>query len=316
MQAPDKVEEFPGQWILKMDPRAEQTVRACAACGSNDAESLGVKNGLEILSCRRCSSVYTPYSPWYSSEFYYETYYWDQNLEPPSFVQSRLEEIIGQFASYRQTNRLLDIGCGAGNLLLAAQKSGWNAQGLDVSPNAVKHVRELGFQVFHGELSDAQFPREQFDVITAAELLEHLPDPRAALQEIARLLRPGGMFWTTTPHARGLAARVLGLKWRCISPPEHLQLFSAHGLKSLMVDVGFRDIRLQTTGSNPIEIWNAARRKKAPVTTEQHYDRVLTGYQLNETLMKSRSRRALKNVLNGVLNISRLGDSLKVFATR
>ena len=316
MQASDKVEKKPGHWILNMDPRTEKPVRACAACGSNDAETLGVKNDLEILSCRRCSSVYTPYSPWFTSELWYETYYSDQNLEPPAFVQTRLEEILGQFAAYRQTNRLLDIGCGAGNLLLAARKSGWEAQGLDVSPNAVKHVRELGFEVFQGELRDAHLPSEQFDVITAAELLEHLPDPRVELQEIARLLRPGGLFWTTTPHARGLAARVLGLKWRCISPPEHLQLFSVDGLKSLMHDVGFREIRVQTTGSNPIEIWNAARRKKAPVTTEQHYDRVLTGYQLNETFMKSRSRRALKSFVNSALNISRLGDSLKVFATR
>ena len=314
MQAPDKVDE--GFWLLKMDPRAEKTVRACAACGSSDAQSMGIKNELEILSCRRCSTVYTPYLPWYSSEVYYETYYWDQNLEPPAFVQSRLEEIVAEFAPYRQTNRLLDIGCGAGNLLRAARNGGWEAQGLDVAVNAAKHVRELGFEVFHGELRDAQFPGAHFDVITAAELLEHLPDPRAELKEIARLLRPGGLFWTTTPHARGLAARVLGLKWRCISPPEHLQLFSANGLKSLMLDVGFREIRVQTTGSNPIEIWNAARRKKAPVTTEQHYDRVLTGYQLNESLMKSKSRRALKSVLNSALNISRLGDSLRVFATR
>ena len=314
MQAPDKVDE--GFWLLKMDPRAEKTVRACAACGSSDAQSMGIKNELEILSCRRCSTVYTPYLPWYSSEVYYETYYWDQNLEPPAFVQSRLEEIVAEFAPYRQTNRLLDIGCGAGNLLRAARKSGWDAQGVDVAVNAAKHVRELGFEVFRGELRDAHFPAGHFDVITAAELLEHLPDPRAELNEIVRLLRPGGLFWTTTPHACGLAARVLGLKWRCISPPEHLQLFSANGLKSLMRDVGFREIRVQTTGSNPIEIWNAARRKKAPVTTEQHYDRVLTGYQLNESLMKSRSRRALKSVLNSVLNASRLGDSLKVFATR
>lgn len=316
MQAPDKVEEKPGHWILNMDPRAEQPVRACAACGSNDAQSLGIKNELQILSCRRCLTVYTPYSPWYSSELWYETYYRDQNLVPPAFVQTRLEEIVAEFARYRKTNRLLDLGCGAGNLLLAARKNGWDAQGLDVAPNAIQHVRELGFEVFHGELLDARLPSEHFDVITAAELLEHLPDPRAELKEIARLLRPGGLFWTTTPHARGLAARVLGLKWRCISPPEHLQLFSVQGLKSLMLDVGFREIRLQTTGSNPIEIWNAARKKKAPVTTEQHYDRVLTGYQLNESLMKSRSRRALKNILNGVLNASRLGDSLKVFATR
>lgn len=316
MQPPDKVEECPAQWIVNLDPRSEKIVRPCAACDSNEAESLGYKNGFEMFSCRRCNSLYTPYSPWYSSQRYYETYYWDQNLVPPPFVQTRLEEIAGEFASYRQTNRLLDIGCGAGNLLLAAQKNGWEAQGLDVSLQAVEHVRELGFEVFHGELRNAQLPAEHFDVITAAELLEHLPDPRAELREIARLLRPGGLFWTTTPHARGLAARVLGLKWRCITPPEHLQLFSVNGLTSLMFEVGFREIRLQTTGSDPIEIWNAVRGKKAPVTIEQHYDRVLTSYQLNRSLMKSRSRRALKSVLNGLLNASRLGDSLKVFATR
>ena len=300
-----------------MDPRAEKTLRACAACGSSESRPLGVKHGFSLVVCRKCATVYTPYSPWYSSEFYYETYYKDESLSPPPFVQTRLEEITAEFAPYRQTNRLLDIGCGAGNLLMAARKNGWNAQGLDVSSNAAKHVRGLGFEVFHGELHEAQFPAGHFDVITAAEFLEHLPEPRLVLAEIARLLRPGGVLWTTTPHARGLSARVLGVKWRCIWPPEHLQLFSAGGLKSLLHDVGFRRIRVQTTGGNPMEILHAMGGKKdAPRTVDQHFDRVATGYQLNESLMKSRPRRALKNILNGVLNLSRLGDSLKVFATR
>lgn len=317
MQAPDKVEEFAGQWILDQDPRAEKTLRACAACGSNDARRLGVKNKFEIVSCRKCSSVYTPYSPWYTSEYYYETYYKEESLSPPEFVQTRLAEITSEFAHYRRTNRLLDIGCGAGDLLLAARKNSWNGQGLDVSSHAVKHVRELGFEVFQGELREAKFPSEHFDVITAAEFLEHLPDPRAVLKEVARLLRPGGLFWTTTPHARGLSARVLGLKWRCIWPPEHLQLFSASGLKSLLLDVGFRKVRVQTTGGNPLEILHAMGGKKnVPKTVDQHFDRVLTGYQLNESLMRSRSRRALKDIVNSVLNVSCLGDTLKVFATR
>jgi SAM-dependent methyltransferase len=300
-----------------MDPRAEKTLRPCAACGSTDARPLGVKHGFSLVVCRKCSTIYTPYSPWYSSEFYYETYYKDESLSPPPFVQTRLEEITAEFAPYRQTNRLLDIGCGAGNLLMAARKNGWHAQGLDVSLNAARHVRELGFEVFHGELHEAQLPAGHFDVITAAEFLEHLPEPRLVLTEIARLLRPGGLLWTTTPHARGLSGRVLGVKWRCIWPPEHLQLFSAGGLKSLLVDVGFRDIRVQTTGGNPMEILHAMGGKKdAPKTEDQYFDRVATGYQLNESLMKSRPRRALKNIINGVLNFSRLGDSLKVFATR
>ena len=318
MQAPKKVEEFSGQRILAMDQRADKMLRVrCVACGSAGAQPLGVKNELEIVSCRKCATVYTPYSPWYSSEYYYHTYYPQQSLSPPPFVQTRLEEITAGFARYRQTNRLLDIGCGAGNLLVAARKNGWNPQGLDVAPNAIDHVRELGFEVFLGELQKAQFPSQHFDVITAAEIIEHLSDPRSLLEEIARILRPGGLFWTTTPHARGLSARVLGLKWRCVWPPEHLQLFSIGGLTALLRDVGFGEIRVHTTGGNPVEILHAmGGNKDAPRTTDQHFDRVLTSYQLNESLMKSRPRRAVKDMVNGMLNITRLGDSLKVFAVR
>jgi len=315
--APEQV-EFAGQRILAMDSRAERMLRrVCVACGSESAQAVGVKNELELLRCRECRTLYTPYSPWYSSELFYEVYYAEESLSPPAFVQTRLEEITAGFSSYRQSNRLLDIGCGAGNLLLAARKNGWNAQGLDVAEQATEHVRTLGFEVFHGELQQAQFPSQHFDVITAAEILEHLSDPRLLVQEVARILRPGGLFWTTTPHARGLSARVLGLNWRCIWPPEHLQLFSMAGIKALLRDAGFRQVRFQTTGGNPIEILHAIGAKKnAPKALDQRFDRVATSYQLNETLMKSRSRRVVKDVINGMLNASRLGDSLKVFAIR
>ena len=318
MQAQEQAEQFAGQRILAMDTRSERMLRvSCVACGFNDSQPVGVKNDLDLVSCRKCLTLYTPYSPWYSSEYYYDTYYPEASLSPPAFVQTRLEEITAEFAPHRKTNRLLDIGCGAGNLLQAARKNGWNAQGLDVSPSAIKHVRQLGFEVFQGELQNAGLPAQQFDVITAAEILEHLSDPRLLLLEVSRLLRPGGLFWTTTPHARGLSARLLGLNWRCVWPPEHLQLFSAKGMKTLLRDVGFKQIRVRTTGGNPFEIFHALGTKKdAPKTADQHFDRVLTGYQLNESLMKSRSRRAVKDLINGMLNLSRLGDSLKVYAVR
>jgi len=317
MQSPNNIEDFAGQRILAMDPRAEKATRACVACGSGKAEKLGVKNELDIVSCRHCRTIYTPYSPWYSSAYYYVDYYKQDDIAAPDFIKQRLDEITAGFAPYRRTNKLLDIGCGAGNLLEAARNHGWQAQGLDVSPNAVKHVRGLGLEVFEGELQAAQYSAGEFDVITAAELLEHLFEPRALLQELARILRPGGLFWTTTPHARGISARLLGLKWRCIWPPEHLQLFSVAGLTALLREVGFREIRVATTGGNPVEIWHAlGGNKAAPKTVDQHFDRVLTSYQLNESLMKSRSRRAFKSTVNGFLNLSRLGDSMKVFAVR
>jgi SAM-dependent methyltransferase len=312
------LDQSPTNWILSQDPRIEKTQRACVACGSTNARPLGVKNEFDVVSCLGCDSVYTPYSPWYSSAHFYTGFYLNQEeLSPPAFINTRLEEITAEFSSYRNTNRLLDVGCGAGNLLQAARKNGWNAQGLDVSAGAVKHVRGLGFEVYEGELQEAAFPSAHFDVVTAAELLEHLIDPQPLLQEVARILRPGGLFWTTTPHARGLSGRVLGLQWRCIWPPEHLQLFSIRGVKKLLHDAGFRQLRINTTGGNPIEIFHAmGGAKTAPKTVDQHFDRVTTSYQLNESLMKSRSRRVLKNTVNSFLNLSRLGDSLKVFAVR
>ena len=312
------LKESPTPWILSEDPRSEKTRRACVACGSTNARPLGVKNELEVVTCAGCGSVYTPYSPWYSSAFFYTGFYLsEEELSPPAFINTRLEEITAGFSSYRDNNRLLDIGCGAGNLLQAARKNGWNAQGLDVSAGAVQHVRSLGYEVFEGELQDAAFPAQHFDVVTAAELLEHLIDPRPLLQEVARILRPGGLFWTTTPHARGLSGRMLGLKWRCVWPPEHLQLFSIRGLTKLLRDAGFRQLRIQTTGGNPVEIFHAmGAAKSAPKTADQHFDRVTTSYRLNEAMMQSRSRRVLKNTVNSFLNLSRLGDSLKVFAVK
>ena len=312
------LKESPTPWILSEDPRSEKTRRACVACGSTNARPLGVKNELEVVTCAGCGSVYTPYSPWYSSAFFYTGFYLsEEELSPPAFINTRLEEITADFSSYRDNNRLLDIGCGAGNLLQAARKNGWNAQGLDVSAGAVQHVRSLGYEVFEGELQDAAFPAQHFDVVTAAELLEHLIDPRPLLQEVARILRPGGLFWTTTPHARGLSGRMLGLKWRCVWPPEHLQLFSIRGLTKLLRDAGFRQLRIQTTGGNPVEIFHAmGAAKSAPKTADQHFDRVTTSYRLNEAMMQSRSRRVLKNTVNSFLNLSRLGDSLKVFAVK
>lgn len=325
MQASEKIEEFAGQRILAEDPRSEKATRVCVACGSSHARKLGIKNELNIVRCRHCYSLYTPYSPWYSSEYFYLGYYLKpEEVETPAFVKKRLEEITADFAPYRQSNRLLDLGCGAGDLLQAARNHGWQGQGLDVSSQAAKHVRELGFEVFVGELETAEFPSAHFDVVTAAELIEHVFEPRALVREVARILRPGGLFWLTTPHARGLSARLLGLQWQCIWPPEHLQLFSIAGLRALLREAGFRDVRVDTTGGNPIEIWHALSgawnmtrgAKEAPAAVDQHFDRVLTSYELNESLMKSRSRRALKSTVNSFLNLSRLGDSMKVFAVR
>ena len=317
MQTHDEIEEFAGQRILAMDPRSEKPSRVCPACSSSKARKVGTKNELEIVSCMQCQSLYCPYSPWYNSEMYYGDYYTHHGIDEPPLVARRLSEITADFSRYRQTNRLLDVGCGAGSLLQAARDNGWEAQGIDVSASAVSHSRNLGFEVFHGELNEAQLAKGQFDVITAVEILEHLFDPAKVVNEIHRLLRPGGLFWLTTPNCRSLAARLMGLGWRVVSPPEHLQLFSVEGLRTLLLRAGFTEVQLKTSGGNPIDLCRALKKREKDIQTPQeNFDSVARNYRLNEAMTKSNARRALKNAVNRLLNLSRLGDSLKAFAIR
>lgn len=292
--------------------------RLCPACDSAAERVRGVKNGFQMLSCQRCETLYTPWVPDSLVEKYYDSYYTPKKLVIPSFVSGRLNEIISEFSPYRRTNRLLDVGCGSGSLLEAAARGGWTAEGLEVSQSAVDHARGLGFKVFCGEMAAANYPTGFFDVVTASEVFEHVPDPQSLIRDIARVLRPGGLLWATTPHGRGLSAQALGLKWSAVSPPKHLQLFSVPGIRKALVAAGFHTSRILTEGTNPFEILQALRNSRHTPSgvSDVKSGFVVSSYELNEALTKNRSRKALKSTVNWMLNVSHLGDSLKIWAER
>ncbi len=298
-------------------PENDPVARNCPACNSSKGRKQGRKNDFDILVCGSCGTLYTQTLPTLSTSQDYDAYYGVENLSVPEFIKRRLDEIVSDFEPYRRTNRLLDIGCGAGSVLEAARKAGWKAEGVEISRPAVDHVRAAGFEAFCGELTEARYPTGHFDVVTASELLEHVPEPGHLVSEVARILRPGGLWWATTPHSKGASGQLLKLDWSVISPPEHLHLFSARGLQGLLLSHGFRRVRIKTEGVNTIELLRRARgRSISNNDKSEGFDRVRTSYQLNEALVSSAPRRAVKDVLNGLLRVSRLGDSLKVWAER
>lgn len=289
----------------------------CPGCNSPASLPRGCKEGFQLVSCRLCKTLYTSHLPNTEDAETYEDYYHEENLTVPAFINQRLDEIVADFAPYRQTGALLDVGSGAGTLLEAARRAGWQSFGVDVVERAVEHARDMGFEVFCGTLQEARYPDNYFDVATASELLEHLSDPQEVLQEIARVLRPGGLLWLTTPNGRGVSAQLLGLKWSMVHPPEHLQLFSRDGSNRMLAAAGFRQVRVATEGLNPYELLQGLRKRQmGSPTTNPGKARVASGYQLNEAMMASPSRRLLKSALNSLLNLSRLGDSLKIWAEK
>lgn len=168
-------------------------------------------------------------------------------------------------------------------------------------------------------MSEAKYPGDHFDVVAASEVLEHVADPSAFVREVARILRPGGLLWATTPHGKGISARVLGSRWSVIAPPEHLQLFSARGMKKMLSDAGFSRARVVAKGVNPFELMRKLRSagdERQAAHNGGGYERVESGYHLNEMLTKSPARKLLKNSANAALGATRLGDSLKVWAVK
>jgi SAM-dependent methyltransferase len=297
---------------------SEHWKRSCPACQSGSSIDRGRKNGFQLLSCEKCGTVYTRELPGLSSAQDYDGYYTDANLSVPEFIHRRLDEIVADFGRYRQGNRLLEIGFGAGTFLQAAQRAGWNAEGVEVSKTAADHGSAEGLKTFCGDLADAHYDDGSFDVVIASELLEHVPSPKVMIREVARIVRSGGLFWATTPNSKGVSARLLGMEWSIVSPPEHLHLFSEDGLRGLLLSEGFRSCDVRTEGINPVELLSRLRRQEDNngQKLSADIDRVSTGYQLNEALLKSRSRRAVKNLMNGLLRLSHLGDSLKIRAER
>lgn len=128
------------------------------------------------------------------------------------------ERVAAHLAGDVRGLRVLDFGCGSGVLLDCLAGARVRA-GVDVSQEALSRARaRCGRDVFlvrvgiHGALP---FADETFHLAVSTEVLEHVPDERLVLGEIARVLRPGGRLILTTPHKHWLSGLDVGnLKFR------------------------------------------------------------------------------------------------------
>jgi 2-polyprenyl-3-methyl-5-hydroxy-6-metoxy-1,4-benzoquinol methylase len=146
--------------------------------------------------------------------------------------------------------KLLDVGCGTGAFLREARARGWEAVGTELSHDGAETARANGFEIAEGEIWEAEFPSGTFDVVTCWHVIEHVGSPRRLLEEIRRLLRPGGWLVLATPNLedhffRSAYAIARGRRPRLYEPNErelHLFVFSTHTLRRLVESVGFEEV--------------------------------------------------------------------------
>jgi 2-polyprenyl-3-methyl-5-hydroxy-6-metoxy-1,4-benzoquinol methylase len=162
----------------------------------------------------------------------------DQNTE---LLQRKAVRQIEQF--YPRKGRLLDVGCGTGVFLLAAQQSGWDTLGLEGNPQAAAEARTRARNVKQGDLADEQWASASFDVVTLWQVLEHLPEPLPILRKLREALKPGGFLFVAVPNAASLQAKLLGRRWFNFQNPTHLIHFTFGTLSHLLSKAGFADAR-------------------------------------------------------------------------
>jgi SAM-dependent methyltransferase len=291
------------------------TPRPCPGCRGDSGTELGIANGFAVRTCAACGTVFTAELPAAQASSDYGLFYEEaRSVAIPPFVLGRLEETVAEFARYRSgVNRWLDIGCGAGTLLRAVANQGWDGLGTEVAPAAVEAVNAAGLSAVLGETGDLDLEDGSFDVVSMVEVIEHVPDVEGLLGDAARLLRPGGALYLTTPHGRSISARVLGTRWSVITPPDHLQLFSVNGIRAALARAHLTSVSVATHGINPYELRAGLRSGRARGATQSNTE---TSYRLNEALSTRRSGTIVKNAANLLLSATRLGNTLKVVAER
>lgn len=157
----------------------------------------------------------------------------------------------------RTGSRLLEIGCGAGNLLLQATVAGSYPVALDLSMQALSFVRSRlqeavsgaeapnGFICTRAVGEALPFRESSFDCILLSEVIEHLEAPQHSIQEAVRVLCPGGRLLVTTPNYRSVWPLMEWAVDRLNMAPkmageQHISRFHLSSLKQMLLETGLR----------------------------------------------------------------------------
>jgi SAM-dependent methyltransferase len=153
------------------------------------------------------------------------------------------QSLLDRLQGFQQLNRILDVGCSAAFFLKLAKDRGWKVQGVEVAEWAATFSRkELGVPVFQGLLHAAQFPAGSFDVAFSSHVLEHVEQPKAFIEEMNRVLRPGGALVIIVPTQFRSPSFVLFRRWYGDGPPRHVSFFDRKSLTRLLEGCGFKVI--------------------------------------------------------------------------
>lgn len=257
---------------------------SCDLCGNSDYRilyttkdrSFPINGSFQLVKCSKCGLLYLNPQPEFEElQCHYPTedyYAYQSGREPTNivnneklalwrtirndilkpwskilpFLQNEMERELAYLGPIHARMRVLDVGCGVGDGLSFYRDRGASTYGVEINPKACEEGRNKGHHIFCGQLFEAGFENEFFDVIRFHQSLEHMFSPNRILSEAYRILRREGRVWISLPNHDGIHSRLLGRWFYAIESPRHLFGFTPSTVAHLLTQTGFQIEHLHT----------------------------------------------------------------------
>lgn len=230
--------------------QSDQGAELCPVCAQPpDYRRLYTVRGFPIVRCRRCGVGRTLVAPGFDAlGIYDEAYFQGGRHDGYADYQGSALVLRGEFrAAFRQLGRagvqhgqLLEVGCAYGYFLDEAARV-FRVSGVEVAESAASACRARGHDVASGVVTEEFLcARGPFDALVMLDVIEHLQRPDEVLALLARHAKPGAVLLLSTGDWGSLASRVMGRRWRLMTPPQHLWFFTQSSLAKLLAQAGFR----------------------------------------------------------------------------
>ncbi len=198
----------------------------------------------DLYACARCGTLQQPGLP--EGEALNDLY---RDMRDDSYLaeeagrRATARRLLDAIERHVPRGRLLEVGCGHGLLLDEARARGWQVTGLELARASREHARDvLGLDVRPALLEQLEPVADgELQAIVLADVLEHLDDPCAALEQCARLLATGGVACIVTPDPSSLTARLAGARWWALLP-SHTYLLPRATLRGLLLERGLAPV--------------------------------------------------------------------------